>query len=239
MTPNGKDLRAGEYVLGTLEDAERRQVEVDLQSDPVLAGYVDEWSNRLAPMIDMVRPVAPSPAVWRRIERAVGPEPGKPTQGHKSLGRLWERVSFWRWTTAGTGFAAVAALVLLVVSVALQPTVIDGPPRVAALSETGQSPSWLITVDADARQIDVQPAESITIEAGRAFELWLLPASGDEPLSLGLLDVAGPSQLQLEGEVLAALAGTPALAISLEPGGGSPTGLPTGPVVYQGALLSP
>ena len=33
-----------------------------------------------------------------------------------------------------------------------------------------------------------------------------------------------------------ALANVPALAVSLEPAGGSPTGAPTGPVLYSGKI---
>ncbi len=238
MTPNGKDLRAGEYVLGTLEQNERRAVEADLSRDAELSRYVDEWSQRLAPMIDLIKPVSPSPAVWRRIETALGPAPRTVEQGSQAIQRLWERLSFWKLTTAGAGFAAAAAMVLLIVTIAVPPQVVDAP-RVAALSATGSGPDWLVTVDAEAGRIDARPAGEIGLEPGRAFELWLLPASGDAPLSLGLLDVAGATELRLEGTALASLGGTPGLAISLEPAGGSPTGAPTGPVVYQGALLAP
>jgi len=33
-----------------------------------------------------------------------------------------------------------------------------------------------------------------------------------------------------------AFQGVPAMAVSLEPGGGSPTGKPTGPVLYSGGV---
>jgi anti-sigma-K factor RskA len=66
-----------------------------------------------------------------------------------------------------------------------------------------------------------------------AFELWDI--AGGPPRPLGLLPqnlgraVALPvTQLPPPGGVL---------AVSLEPPGGSPTGLPTGPVLYQGKVL--
>ena len=40
----------------------------------------------------------------------------------------------------------------------------------------------------------------------------------------------------LPGPAGTALQNIPALAVSLEPAGGSPTGLPTGPVLYSGPL---
>jgi anti-sigma-K factor RskA len=72
------------------------------------------------------------------------------------------------------------------------------------------------------------------IDGDRAFELWAI--AGGPPRPLGLLRPAG-------GERLVLAAGTVprdgVLAVSLEPAGGSPTGLPTGPVLYQGKILAP
>ncbi len=59
----------------------------------------------------------------------------------------------------------------------------------------------------------------------------------DAPSLAGLLEAAAPTLLPLE----AAFAADPEgafLAVSLEPPGGSTTGLPTGPVAYQGAIFA-
>jgi len=68
-----------------------------------------------------------------------------------------------------------------------------------------------------------------------AFELWGI-AGGGAPRPLGLLPpdpgratTLRLAQLPAPGEVL---------AVSLEPPGGSPTGAPTGPVLYQGKVLA-
>ncbi len=233
--PSHKELRAAEFVLGTLEDDARREVEAALPRDAEMSAFVDAWSNRLTPMIEFVRPVAPPPVVWRRVEAAIGPAPSPVMP---VVTRIWERLSFWRWTTAGAGFAAAAAMILLLVGVTAPPST-TAVPRIAALSATGQAPSWLVTLDAKERRVAAEPADDVTVEPGRALELWLVPASGAAPRSLGLLNADAASTLSLDGEAIAMLAGMPALAISLEPGGGSPTGAPTGPVLYQGALLSP
>ncbi len=237
MTPGGKELRAAEYVLGTLDDADRQRVEMDMRHDGELLTYVDAWSQRFLPMTELVKAVDPSPAVWRRIEAAIGTDLAA-TQAAPIAARIWQRISFWRWTTAGAALAAALALILTVVSVTAPPTTI-AVPRVAALSSTGEAPTWLVTLDANTRRVEARPAAGIAVEAGRALELWLIPAGGGAPLSLGLLDAENPSSLTLDGEMVALLEDAPALAISLEPSGGSPTGAPTGPVLYQGALLSP
>jgi anti-sigma-K factor RskA len=71
---------------------------------------------------------------------------------------------------------------------------------------------------------------------GKALELWALPKDG-KPRSLGLVRNAGETRLVLAAND-ARLAGMTALAVSLEPGGGSPTGQPTGPVLCSGAVAA-
>ena len=79
-------------------------------------------------------------------------------------------------------------------------------------------------------------AEAVAID-NKAFELWTLPASG-QPRSLGLLPVTEQRvEVILSPQLLAILQNTAGLAVSVEPPGGSPTGLPTGPVVYQTSIL--
>lgn len=65
-------------------------------------------------------------------------------------------------------------------------------------------------------------------DAAHAHELWLIVGEA-APVSLGLLDAE--TRLTLADAPEGAL-----LAISLEPAGGSPTGLPTGPVVAVAPL---
>jgi anti-sigma-K factor RskA len=57
------------------------------------------------------------------------------------------------------------------------------------------------------------------------------------PRSLGLIKADGATVLQRDRIPATLLkGGTAALAVSVEPPGGSPTGTPTGPVVYAGRL---
>ena len=66
------------------------------------------------------------------------------------------------------------------------------------------------------------------VPEGRALELWQIVGDA-APVSLGLLEGerVAPAEAFAEGQVI---------AVSLEPGGGSTTGAPTGPVVALGAL---
>ena len=69
----------------------------------------------------------------------------------------------------------------------------------------------------------------------RAVELWVIPADG-HPRSLGLLSQARPGWRAAPAQAAHALRPGVTLAVSLEPVGGSPTGLPTGPVILTGKL---
>ena len=70
----------------------------------------------------------------------------------------------------------------------------------------------------------------------QAHELWLLP-QGAKPASLGILDPAGGTERPLPPELAAQLRPGAALAITLEPDGGAPGGVPSGPVTYRGRLI--
>jgi anti-sigma-K factor RskA len=71
--------------------------------------------------------------------------------------------------------------------------------------------------------------------AGRSLELWALPR-GAQPRSLGLVSDQ-KAILRLAAAADQSLGDVPALAVSLEPQGGSPTGQPTGPVLYMGPCV--
>jgi anti-sigma-K factor RskA len=74
---------------------------------------------------------------------------------------------------------------------------------------------------------------ALTAEQSRSLELWVVPADGSAPRSLGLVRADGATVLTAALPVEARGA---ALAISREPAGGSPTGAPTGPILGVGAL---
>jgi hypothetical protein len=89
----------------------------------------------------------------------------------------------------------------------------------------------------DVRQarIIVVPVAPATFAPGKAPQLWLLPL-GQRPISVGMIAANTPTALKLDRALLAQLGPSAALAVSVEPTGGSPTGQPTGPVVATGAI---
>jgi anti-sigma-K factor RskA len=82
------------------------------------------------------------------------------------------------------------------------------------------------------RRVDLAPGSE------QAHELWALPAEkGGAPKSLGLIPAGDKGNIRLVAAADQSLRNVPALAISLEPTGGSKTGLPTGPVLASGPCI--
>jgi anti-sigma-K factor RskA len=81
----------------------------------------------------------------------------------------------------------------------------------------------------------VQAAKLAAGPAGHDYELWALPKGGS-PVSLGVLPAVGASSRTLSAIQKQALASSSQVAVSIEPPGGSPTGQPTGDIVFVAPL---
>jgi anti-sigma-K factor RskA len=77
----------------------------------------------------------------------------------------------------------------------------------------------------------------IALNAANSYELWILPSGKGNPVSLGLLPRQGDVERVLTPAQRALLLAAFQVAVSLEPPGGSPTGLPTGPVIIVAAVM--
>ncbi|MEW6704971.1 MAG: anti-sigma factor, partial [Pseudomonadota bacterium] len=145
----------------------------------------------------------------------------------------WRRLSLWRGLAALATTAAFA-LAVLVINPPVQ------PPVVIVLQGTGAAApgaaTFVASLSGDGRALVTQPLQPVALQADRVLELWAVPPQGT-PRSLGLISASGTTIVP-RGKLGAALikGDTAALAVSLEPPGGSPTGAPTGPVLYAGKL---
>jgi anti-sigma-K factor RskA len=110
-----------------------------------------------------------------------------------------------------------------------------GGKYVAVVDRGGELPALIVNVDQKSGVVTVR---SLTAEApsDRSHELWYIGA-GEKPRSLGVIDHAGTG-LSIRTNSIAGFNPTDAVfAITLEPRGGSPSGDPTGPIVYSGKLI--
>jgi anti-sigma factor RsiW len=70
------DGLAAEYVLGSLDPAERRQVDARRQTDALLAAAVAAWERRLAPLSERGRDAAPPAHLFAGILAHVSGQAG-------------------------------------------------------------------------------------------------------------------------------------------------------------------
>ena len=106
---------------------------------------------------------------------------------------------------------------------------------VVVLAGPDAKPALVATAERGSRFLTVKAVAPVDLPSGRELELWMLP-DGRAPVSMGLVPATGIDRLALRAPAGVALQGIPALAVSIEPAGGSPTRAPTGPVVYTGRV---
>ena len=226
--PDLADRLASGFVSGTLRGAARRRFEALLPAHPGLRAATRAWQERLMPLTLAIPPEAPPARVWQRIASRIE---GTGAPEATSRGGVGSRLAFWRGLSAFASVVAIAMAVLWASPQAVQ------APIVVVLSATGgpagsvAAASFVASISGDGRALVTRPLVNVALQADRALELWAIPTGGT-PRSLGLISASGATVLQ-KGN---ALEGAATLAVSLEPPGGSPTGAPTGPVLYAGKL---
>jgi anti-sigma-K factor RskA len=228
--PELVDRLAAGYVAGTLRGPARRRFESLLGGHPAMRRAVTEWQAKLIPLTVSVDPVKPPPQVWKRIEARIG--------GATAAAAKPARVSFWERLALWRGIAGVASAAALSLAVLVSSPGPAQPPIVVVLSSTGAAAdgsvvpaTFVASISGDGRSMVTKPITQVSVQADKALELWAVPPKG-APRSLGLISANGTTIVK-KGKVLV---DTAALAVSLEPPGGSPTGAPTGPVLWAGKL---
>ncbi|MGO3932007.1 anti-sigma factor [Rhodopseudomonas pseudopalustris] len=170
--------------------------------------------------------------------------------------RFAKQTYVWKRVAASAG--ALAASLLLVLGVqlykpdvlpdALRPPVrtqivkVETPPPaipaqyVAVLQQDGNSPAFILTVDAGSKSFTVRRVAA-TPEPGKSYELWLVSDKLQKPRSLGVIGgrdfTVNPSLASYDSDIVSKAT----YAVTIEPEGGSPTGVATGPIVYTGKLV--
>jgi anti-sigma-K factor RskA len=228
--------QAGLYVLGALSDEEMRAVRASAERDPALAAEIAAWERRLSPLARVVPEVAPPASLWAQVEaRISGVGAGSaglaqavpmPRRVRGDVAR--RKVVFWRAAAAGA-MALAASLALVLVT--------RGPPvpaRVAmVLPDRPGEGGWLVEVS-DHGELHVRANGALSLAADRDYQLWALAEGATKPVPLGLMPLNASAVIKAERLPTKKYQ----LLVSLEPKGGSPTGLPTGPVMYAGEVVT-
>jgi anti-sigma-K factor RskA len=216
------EVTAAELALGILDGSERAAALRRVIAEPKFAREVETWRTHFGAMFAEWPDQAPPPNLLKRIEQSLEPE----------------RRSAGYWPAIATALTLIAASLLLTIvlrPVAAPPGVPGAASLVASLDPVGKGvalPAFYNPANGELRILT-----GVAVPAGRAAELWMIGQDG-VPRSLGLLNAGGRSVVRIASPVRGLLRPGLKLAISSEPTGGSPTGLPTGPIVASGALIS-
>lgn len=246
--PDPRDVDIAEYVLGTLDEPARTALRAEIARDPALRAAVADWERRLAPMALALDPVAPPARLKARIDASLAGDTSRSEAAQ--VIDLRRGLTLWRWTAGAAGLAAVAAAAMAAFLLIRQPLPDPDATRLVAVLrplEAAEAPTWVVSAEPGegfgrkrllVRTLGV-PAAGTAAEAApgpRDFELWALPGEGAAPVSLGLIDPAHETRVDLPATLGPRLGDGLGLAVSIEPAGGSPSSAPTGPVVLIGAL---
>jgi anti-sigma-K factor RskA len=163
-----------------------------------------------------------------------------------------------RWRNVASFASAIAAALLVMVGLQVyqpdalpdsirpkprtQVVEVKSPPLpaaaqyVALLQNGGSSPAFILTVDAATKNFTVRKVGAQP-EVGKSYELWIVSDKLQRPRSLGVIGnndfTARPVLSGYDAEIV----NQATYAVSVEPQGGSPSGAPTGPVVFSGKLI--
>ena len=243
------DQLAASYALGTLRGGARRRFEALARDYAPLRAAALIWQSRLASVAELQAEMAPSPAVWKRIENMVD---AQKQAGVMQAARVttvpsrgwWASLGLWRGASAAGAFAAVIAVVTglnlntrlsgEVQSLSAKLSATSDIQYVAVLADDKASASMLVTFDPKNKKLLLKRVGSFQEQADKSLELWALP-TGAAPKSLGVMGQGAVMRLTAASTDIREV---PTLAITLEPKGGVPPGSgPTGPVLFKGALI--
>lgn len=227
--PEDRSVAAGEYVLGTLAEADRHAFEQALGGDARLRAEVAYWQDRLLALTGHTTPAAPPRDLWQRIERRLSPPAAAPVS-------WWQRLGGWRACTA----VATAGCIALASALLLREQAAAPATRYVAVLQApgGGGNGWFVEVDtrtSTLRLVPVSGGRALPVPAGRALQFWTKAPGAAGPSSLGL--VPAGTTVELPARRLPALVPEQLFEITLEPAGGSPLDRPTGPVLFLGRTV--
>lgn len=212
---------AADYAVGLMPATARRRFDRLLLEDAALRVELGHWQDALASLTGTL-PEHPVPDhVWAGIQARIEPQ----------VLHLPVKKPVWRNVRLLAAACAVGVALLVGVLYPRDP----GVTYNATLLNASQQPALRVQAVGDHLQIEVLALAAV--EPVQDLELWAVPSAG-KPISLGLVPAGGKGRIELSAAQQALLIKPLTLAVSLEPRGGSPTGQPTGPVLYQGQLAS-
>ena len=220
------DLLAAELALGLLDADTANAARDRLRHDGAFAHAHARWTAWAAGLATDLGDTPPA-HIWSSIIARI---PANDDHAVNARLRRWQ------------GGAIAASLAALVLGITMWQRPVPAPQIVSVVQAPAAPMVAVLSGKAGVVSVNYDPASgriaSVVdgLDTGqRAVELWVIPADG-KPRSLGLLPQGRPGWHPAPAAAARAMQPGVTLEVSLEPQGGSTTGLPTGPVVLTGKL---
>lgn len=225
----GDSVLAAEFVLGLMPAEEHAQFAARVSADPVLRAEVTRWRRQLGGLDAAFEP-APAPAsAWSDISARLFPD--APRQG------WWNSLAVWRGLAGAAVATAVVAVGLNVLRPAAPAPEEFAAQLVAALqSQDSMGVEFVALYDERTGMVKLVGVSGQDMP-DRDFELWYIK-DNQPAVSMGVIPAMSRMDMPLDTAARAAFDEGTVLAITLEPKGGSPSGVATGPVVSMGKATS-
>jgi len=113
----------------------------------------------------------------------------------------------------------------------------ESTPLIASLTQSGDAPSFVAQFDPLKGALLILTA--LEDDTERVPEVWLIPSGGPregDVISLGVMNEEKPEEIKLGDDFKPLITEGGTLAITMEPPGGAPNGVATGPIIALGKL---
>ncbi len=107
---------------------------------------------------------------------------------------------------------------------------------VALLQKDNNSPAYIMTVNARSKSLTIRRLGDPP-QSGESHELWIVSDKLQRPRSLGLIGATEFTTRNMLAAYDSDVVNKATYAVTVEPEGGSPGGVATGPVVLTGKLI--
>lgn len=240
--------KIGEYVLGGLSGEEERYVLQLFNQDSTAASIALIWEDHFTHYLDQLPEQPLHPRLWSSIKHNMQntEEVGgilDAIQDHDISGfsglqarikelskKLSQNLRLWQISS----LVLATALLFLVI---IFPSTSNMTRMIAVLSAPGQNsqPAWVVKVNQEGIA-QIKPMIQQNIADNLEMEIWTQSDTGNNDYrSLGA--IKSNAIITLTPEMLGKVKPGQLFQISLEPAGGSPSGKPTGSILYQGRLV--
>ena len=112
------------------------------------------------------------------------------------------------------------------------------PYYLAVLKSKQDAPMFVATASFSPMQMKVMRMDESVMSSNNDLELWCVMKQSGKAWSMGVLARDKETVFAMDQHDWNLMGDITSLAVSIEPMGGSPTGRPTGSVVYTGELMS-